>query len=76
MHSAKVFTSGNSQAVRIPKEYQIKDKEIYIQKIGNSIIFFPKNNPWENFEKSLTNFSDDFMKNGRLQPKAQKRSSL
>jgi antitoxin VapB len=76
MLSSKVFISGNSQAIRLPKEYQIKEKELYIQKIGNTIILFPKTNPWEAFERSLNEFSDDFMAEGRNQPKMQKRKGL
>ena len=47
MHSSKVFTSGNSQAVRIPKEYQVDAKELFIQKVGNLIILFPKKESME-----------------------------
>jgi antitoxin VapB len=76
MLSSKVFTSGNSQAIRLPKEYQVDEKELFIQKIGNTIILFPKKNPWEAFEKSLSEFSDDFLANGREQPEIQKREDL
>ena len=76
MLTSKVFTSGNSQAIRLPKEYQVKDKELFIQKIGRTIILFPKKDPWESFEKSLSEFSDDFMSNGREQPEIQKRDNL
>jgi antitoxin VapB len=76
MRSSKVFISGNSQAIRLPKEYQIKEKELYIQKIGNTIILFPKTNPWDAFEQSLNEFSEDFMAEGRNQPKLQKRKGL
>ena len=76
MLTSKVFNSGNSQAVRLPKEYQVEDKELFIQKIGNTIILFPKTNPWESFERSLNEFSDDFMANGREQPEMQKRDKL
>ncbi|HDQ04006.1 MAG TPA: AbrB/MazE/SpoVT family DNA-binding domain-containing protein [Deltaproteobacteria bacterium] len=76
MLTSKVFISGNSQAIRLPKEYQVKDKELFIQKIGRTIILFPKKNPWEPFEKSLSEFSDDFLADGRKQPGMQKRDSL
>jgi antitoxin VapB len=76
MLSSKVFISGNSQAIRLPKEYQVEDKELYIQKIGNTIILFPKTNPWETFEKSLSEFSEDFMADGRNQPKMKEREGL
>ena len=76
MISSKVFTSGNSQAIRIPKEFQVADEELYIQRVGKSIILFPKENPWENFENSLTEFTNDFMSDGRNQPKIYKRKGL
>ena len=36
MKTAKIFRSGNSQAVRIPKEFQLEGDEVEIQKKGNS----------------------------------------
>jgi antitoxin VapB len=74
--STKIFTSGNSQAIRLPKEYQVEEKEMYIQKIGTTILLFPKTNPWEAFERSLNEFSDDFMTDGRNQPEMQEREGL
>ncbi|MDX9898225.1 MAG: type II toxin-antitoxin system VapB family antitoxin [Spirochaetia bacterium] len=76
MLSSKVFISGNSQAIRLPKEYQVDEKELYIQKIGSTIILFPKTNPWETFVNSLDEFTDDFMIDGRNQPEMQEREEL
>jgi antitoxin VapB len=76
MKTSKVFKSGNSQAIRLPKEYQVKDKELYIKKVGSTILLFSKENPWEAFERSLTEFTDDFMEEGRNQPLAQNREGL
>jgi antitoxin VapB len=76
MRISKVFNSGNSQAIRLPKEYQVKDKELYIQKIGNTIMLFPKKNPWQTFVNSLDEFTDDFMSEGRNQPPIQEREGL
>ena len=49
MQITKIFKSGNSQAVRIPKEYQINAKEVYIDKQGDTIIIKPNKN--ENLTK-------------------------
>ena len=76
MSTVKVFKNGNSQAIRIPKEYSVKDSELYIQKIGNSIILTPKNDPWKSFRESLDMFSDDLFKDGREQPDNQEREEL
>ena len=73
MLTTKVFKSGNSQAIRIPKEYQIDADELFINKIGNAIVIFPKNDPWKTFKESLTDFSDDYFISGRNQPKMKKR---
>ena len=75
MKTVKVFKSGNSQAVRIPKEYQVNEEELIINKIGNTIILFPGDDPWKLFRKSLQEFSDDFFVDGRKQPVIQKRET-
>ena len=76
MVCTKVFTSGNSQAVRIPKEFHIDFTEMVIKKIGSSIILTPKESNWENLERSLSEFSDDFMAVGRNQPSMQEREEF
>jgi antitoxin VapB len=76
MLTSKVFISGNTQAASLPKEYQISEKELFVQKIGNTVILFPKTNPWEAFEQSLNEFTEDFMQEGRNQPAMQEREGL
>ena len=76
MSTVKVFKNGNSQAIRIPKEYSVKDSELYIQKIGDSIILTPKKDPWKSFRESLDMFSDDLFEDGRYQPDYQEREEL
>jgi antitoxin VapB len=73
MFITKTFKSGNSQAIRIPKEYKIDEKELFINKIGNTIVIFPKDDPWELFKKSLADFSKDYFADGRKQPGMQKK---
>jgi len=76
MKTVKVFRSGNSQAVRIPKEYAIDDSELFIHKVGNSIILTSKDDIWTSFKNSINEFSDDLFKEGREQPEIQERESL
>ncbi len=73
METSKLFQNGRSQAVRLPKDYNFSGKEVYIQKIGDSVILFPKDRVWETFLNGLHNFSDDFLSEGRQQPKQQRR---
>ena len=73
--TAKVFWSGNSQAVRIPKEFLIDAGEVEIRKRGNAIILRPKARSWKPLLESLDEFSDDFMRDGRNQPAFDKRAN-
>ena len=49
MINAKVFKSGNSQAVRLPKDYRLDVDSVKINKIGNLLVLIPENDPWVNF---------------------------
>lgn len=71
-----IFMNGQSQAVRIPKEFRLGGKKVYIQKMGNCIILTPVKDPWQLFAESLHEFSDDFMKDGREQLPDQEREDM
>jgi antitoxin VapB len=75
MDTAKIFTNGQSQAVRLPKAYRLKGKETYITKIGDAIILLPKLEKWNLMFASLDKFSDDFMTE-RIQPSLEERKEL
>ena len=38
---AKVFMSGRSQAVRLPKEFRLPGKEVRIRRVGNGLLLEP-----------------------------------
>ena len=76
MQMVKVFKSGNSQAVRIPREFAVEDSELVIRKVGNSIILTSKNDIWDSFRNSIANFSSDLFSEGREQPGMQEREEL
>lgn len=61
MQTAKIFKNGQSQAVRIPKEYRFEGDEVLIHKEGDSVILSPKPSSWHNFFESALLPSDDFM---------------
>lgn len=65
---AKVFQNGRSQAVRLPKECRVDTDEVYVEKVGNSLVITPKEkSKWNNFFDSLddidtSGFMDDVEK--------------
>ena len=75
MKTAKIFQNGQSQAVRLPKEFRFDDSEVYIKKSGNMIILIPRNKSWSSLLGSLTMFSPDFMTQ-RVQPEQDTRESF
>jgi len=76
MQKVKVFKSSNSQAVRIPKDYAIEDSELFIHKVGNSIVLTSEKEIWSSFRNSIDKFSDDLFSDGREQPEQQERENL
>jgi len=75
MKTAKLFHNGRSQAVRLPKEYRLSGKDVYVRKIDEMILLLPKKAPWGSLIKSLDRFSEDFMSE-RDRPPAQKRAGF
>ena len=60
MLSAKLFTNGRSQAVRLPKECRLPGTEVGVKRIGELIILFPQERAEDLFYSSLGNFTDDY----------------
>ncbi len=65
MTTTRVFKSGNSQAVRIPKEFQFDVPEVEIIRRGDELIIRPKKENIADAFNLITGLSDDFMQDGR-----------
>jgi len=75
MKTAKIFQNGQSQAVRLPKEFRFNDSEVFIKKSGNVVQLIPRSDSWNSLFDSLKKFSRDFMSE-RIQPDLDKRESF
>lgn len=67
---AKLFKNGQSQAVRLPKEFRFENQEeLFIKRVEDGVILMPKNDKsvWDHMFDRLDEFSDDFMQI-RVQP--------
>ena len=67
MTTTRVFQSGNSQAVRIPKELRTDKTEFFIKRVGDAYILFPTDDPWFPLRTTIGAFPDDFLED-RDQP--------
>jgi len=75
METAKLFRNGNSQAVRLPKEYRFRGDEVVIKRMGNAVVLLPKDDPWKVMFDALGEFPEDFIIS-REQPETQKREPI
>jgi antitoxin VapB len=62
---AKIFQSGNSQAVRIPKKFQFDVTTVEIFKCGDGLLLKPKSRNLAEAFYLLGQMPEDFMTEGR-----------
>ena len=69
MHTARLFTNGNSQAVRLPKNLRFEGSEVVLKKVGDMVVLFPKKYRAGRLKALLASFDKDFSIE-RAQPRA------
>ena len=47
MDTAKVFMTGRSQAVRLPKAYRFEGDEVLIKRVGDAVVLLPRTHSWD-----------------------------
>lgn len=72
MDRAKIFQSGRSQAVRLPKEFRFQGSEVFVKRIGKAVVLLPVDDAWDSLAESLHVFSDDFMMERQPSPEQQR----
>jgi antitoxin VapB len=76
MSVTKVFRSGNSQAVRIPREFQFDTAEVEIERRGDEIVLRPPRRSLRGAFEALASMPADFFADGREDAPAQPREGL
>jgi len=76
MAKAKVFRSGNSQAVRIPREFQFDTDEVEIERRGDEIVLRRPVHDLRSAFDALAALPDDFFGDGRDDSLPQSRDDL
>lgn len=76
METAKIFQSGRSQAVRLPKKFRFETDEVVIQKLGDAVLLVPKEKLQQLFTEGLNGFTEDIFKDGREQGGQEDRETL
>jgi antitoxin VapB len=67
--TAKLFKSGRSQAVRLPKAFRLPGTEVRVRRMGRGVLLEPMEFDFEAWRADLDRFADvPFMEEGREQP--------
>jgi antitoxin VapB len=59
--TAKIFMNNRNQAVRLPKEFQFKTREVFIRKQGDEVVLSPRPKNWSDYFVSKAIASKEFM---------------
>jgi antitoxin VapB len=70
--AAKLFMSGRSQAVRLPKSLRFEGSEVMAKRFGNGVLLLPMGAPWNVMREALEEFEPGFVLE-REQPEQQRR---
>ena len=73
MATAKLFKTGRSQAVRLPRAFRFEGEEVRIRRFGLGVLLEPTQIDAEAWFEALDRFRDPFMAEGREQPVAPER---
>ncbi|HLH89977.1 MAG TPA: type II toxin-antitoxin system VapB family antitoxin [Xanthobacteraceae bacterium] len=76
MERAKIFWSGRSQAVRLPKNYRLPGKEVRIRRHANAVILEPVADDWSWLDSIAGKLDQDFIEAVAESPDEQKRPAL
>lgn len=76
MDTAKVFWSGRSQAVRLPRAYRVDGREVRIRRRGRAIVLEPVPDSWEWLDALAGGLDEDFVAAVREQPDATERPGI
>jgi antitoxin VapB len=75
MDTAKIFATGRSQAIRLPRKYRFSGREVVVRHFGNGVLLLPLDQPWEVMKEALGEFEPGF-RLVREQPPTQRRARL
>lgn len=76
MSYARIFQSGNSQAVRLPKEFRFNTDKVEIFRRGDEIVLREKPSSALTIFDALSQFPEDFMSEQRSDSEPQERDSF
>jgi antitoxin VapB len=76
VQTAKLFWSGRSQAVRLPKEFRLPGEQVRIRRHGNAVVLEPLADDWSWLDTIAGRIDEDFAQAVEEEPQQQERPAL
>lgn len=76
MDTAKLFWTGRSQAVRLPKDFRFEGDAVRIRRHGAAVILEPIAEDWSWLDSLVGRLDDDFVQAVNERPGSQERPAL
>lgn len=76
MNIAKLFWSGRSQAVRLPKDFRFQGDKVRIRRHGCAVVLEPISEDWRWLDAIVGQLDADFIQAAGEQPEPQERPEL
>ena len=76
MDTAKVFKTGRSQAIRLPKEYRFNVDEVIVNRVGETVVLYAPGKGWDLLASAYGKATPDFMQDRNQPGKAERRKRL
>jgi antitoxin VapB len=76
MKTARLFLTGRSQAVRLPKDFRFRGEKVRIRRHGSAVILEPMTADWSWLDAIVGKLDSDFIRAAEERPEQQERPAL
>ena len=72
MKTAKIFQHGNSQAVRLPKEFRFEEDEVIVKRHAGGVLLLPWRYAFDDLMSVLQDFHGEIERGEKAPPQTRK----
>lgn len=72
MKTAKIFQHGNSQAVRLPKEFRFEEDEVIVKRHAGGVLLLPRRYLFDDLMDVVATFQGEIERGKDLPPQRRK----
>jgi len=76
MTTTRIVRNGSSQTVTLPDDCKMDAEEVFVAKVDDMVILYPREKGWDLLVRAIEGFTDDFMADRDQPDKPEERESL